>query len=583
MKRTIALLFLMLATAVAYSGTSDPADVSQAYSYLNKLRVRAGMIEFIKNQQLEKSAANHANYLADNFIEGHFETQGTPGFTGVEPKDRTSYAGYRSLAVSENVSSGNSDSLDSIDGLMSAIYHRIGFLDLVNNEIGIGSARVSQPNPYSGYVYNMGNSGYNALCQGPAFSGAGSYYYDVCQPNLNIDGKAFDNVTHQAQGNNPKIVQWPVDGDQEVPPVFYEESPDPLPDYSVSGYPITLQFNPLSFTKVNVTQFKLYRDQDNTEVTPTRLLNQKTDPNKKLSGLEFALFPLTRLEWNTSYRVEAKYTDDAGKENALTWRFKTRSLGVPYFTVTGKGEELSVPPTATFAVYVPPTKSSPTIGQINYSFSGGLNIQSSFKDGNTLLITLSGKDGQKAQFTFSGGRTFKVNVSANASLPKTDTASPNNTTVKLPSLKDAYAVNATGKIITTTAKFAGGIAVNGGDYQKQVVQNVSDTVDVSGEITVPSSHKGKVVDIFVYAETTLPPDPQVYYFMVGEGGTISFWDQKPANLVAFMKGVKLGATQKVTMYQGNFYFAGHLKVHFGYRLSAGTITTNGEAIEVTIK
>lgn len=583
MKRTIALLFLLLATE-AYSATSDPAEVSQAYAYLNQLRVRAGLTAFSKNPQLEKAATNHANYLADNAIEGHFETQGTPGFTGVEPKDRTSYAGYRSLTVSENVSSGNSDSLDSIDGLMSAIYHRLGFLDLVNNEVGIGSGRVSQPNPFSAYVYNMGNSGYNTLCQGPAFSGVGSYYYAVCQPNINIEGKAFDNVTHQAQGNNPKIVQWPVAGDQDVLPVFYEESPDPLPDYSVSGYPISLQFNPLSFTKVNVTQFKLYRDQDSTEVTPTRLLNQTTDPNKKLSGLEFALFPLVRLEWNTAYRVEAKYIDDAGKENALTWRFKTRSLGVPYFTVTGSGEELSVPPTATFAVYVPPTSSSPTIGQINYSFSGGLNIQSSFKDGNTLLITLSGKDGQKAQFTFSGGRTFKLNVSAIASLPKIDISSPiTNTTVKFPSLKDAYAINATGKMTTTTAKFAGGIAVNGGVYQKQVVQNVSDTVDVSGEITVPSSHKGKVVDIFVYAETTLPPDSPVYYFMLGEGGTISFWDQKPANLVAFMKGVKLGTTQKVTMYQGKFAFTGHLKIHFGYRLPAGTIITNGEAIDVTIK
>lgn len=586
MKRTFPFCCLILTTSIAQAGTYEATDLSQAYSYLNQIRLTAGMTEFTKSPLLEKAASNHANYLADNATEGHFETEGKPGFTGVEPKDRTKQAGYPSLTVSENVSTGNPDSTDSIDGLMGAIYHRIGFLDFVNNEVGIGIAHVSKPEEHSAYVYNLGNSKYRALCEGPAFTGEGSYYYDVCEPNINIDAVAFDEVTQQAQGDNPTIVLWPTEGNKQVPPAFFEESPDPLPDYSVSGYPISIQFNPLSFKAVKVVDFKLYRDQDRSEVKSTRQLNKKTDPNEKLSELDFVLFPLDRLDWNTAYRVEAKYTDDAGKEHPLTWHFQTRSAGAPLFTVTGKGEELSVPPTAKFAVYVPPTKSSAEIGQLNFSFSSGMKIDTNFIDANTFLIDLSGKDGQAAEFKFAGGRSFKVTLKTDATLPADSGGTPSTPvtppTVTLPTLMDPYAINSKGKSVKTKTQFMGGIAINGGDYQKQVVQALSDTVEVKGEIQVDSANVGKKADLFVYAETSLPPDTEAYYFMLGEGGELSLWDQQSANLVPFQKGVKLGKTQPVTMYQGTFAYPGTLKVHFGYRLAEGTMVSHKEAIEITI-
>jgi len=296
-------LFLLLATEMALAGVFEPQSLDQAYAYLNQLRASAGLTEFSQKNQLEIAAFNHANYLADNFMTGHYEAQGTIGFTGVFPKDRTINAGYRSLSVSENVSTGNTNSIDSIDRLMSAIYHRLGFLDFVHNEICIGIAKVSleDPNSYSAYTYNMGNAEYNALCEDSAFSGSGHYYFNVCEPNININANTYQNVKVKAMGNNPNIVVWPVNGDHNVPPVFFEESPDPLPDYSISGYPISIQFNPLLFTKVNISTFKLYQEQDNSEVQPTRLLSQSTDPNGKLSTLQYALFPLKRLEWNRAY------------------------------------------------------------------------------------------------------------------------------------------------------------------------------------------------------------------------------------------------------------------------------------------
>jgi len=408
------LLFLISCCTSVQAGVFEAEDLTQAYSYLNNLRARAGMSTFSSHASLETAAFNHANYLADNSLTGHGEVEGLPGFTGGAAKDRAIFAGYRSLLVAENVSAGNVDSVDSIDNLMSAIYHRFGFLDFVNNEVGIGIAKtaLNDPNAHSVYVYNMGNANYNALCQGNDFSGIGGYYVGVCEPNIRLEANTFNNVEIFAMGNNPKVVAWPVDGDNTVPPAFFEESPDPLPDYSVSGYPISLQFNPLSYSNVNVVEFKLYRQADNVEIQPTRLLTKDTDPNGKFSQLEYALFPLQRLAWNTTYRVQVTYTSDAGTEQ-LSWQFTTRDLGMPVFTVDEGTQAVSVPVnTTSFAIYVPPTTAASKIGGINYRYASGMTVETGFIDGNTLQVNLQGQVGQEVEMTLANGQTFTIQLVA---------------------------------------------------------------------------------------------------------------------------------------------------------------------------
>ena len=414
-KMKFSSLMLLLLVTTVHAGVFETEDLDNGYLYLNQLRINAGMTTLDRNAQLETSALNHANYLTDNFLTGHYESQGTSGFTGVRVPDRVAFSGYSSVSVSENVSAGDPNSYESIDGLMGAIYHRLGFLDFTKTEVGIGIAKSTlEANARTNYVYNMGNADLNELCQGDSFSGIGRYYFSVCQPDINIDGKAFEAAQTNAQENNPSIVLWPANGDETIPPAFFEESPDPLPGYSVSGYPTSIQFNPLAFSDENpkVTSFKLYHATDNTEVYPTRLLDKNSDPNGKLTSLEFVLFPLNRLAWNTSYRVEAKYstTSDA-TERTLTWQFKTKDLGVPTFTSQGEGEVLSIPlSNSRFAVYIPPTSSQPNIGRISYRYQSGMSVNTDFEDGNTLLIDLTGRIGQQATFTLSDSRSFVAKI-----------------------------------------------------------------------------------------------------------------------------------------------------------------------------
>ncbi len=408
-------LFLAINMGAAHAANYDPQDLVDGYTYLNQLRIQAGMTEFSPNSLLEQAAFNHANYLVDNFLIGHYESTGTTGFTGFNVKDRVIFADYQSTLVSENISSGDNISSDAIDSLMGAIYHRFGFLDFGTNEVGIGIGQTSTPNFHSAYVFDMGNSEYNTLCQGPDFTGAGVYIYGVCEPDTKISEANFSRVATRAQGNNPYIVQWPIDGDNNVPPAFFEESPDPLPDYSVSGYPVSIQFNPLTFTNagVEVTEFKIYRESDYQEIQPTRLLTKATDPNEKFSALEYALFPLERLDWDTAYLVEVKYATNSSV-NTLTWRFTTKDLGMPLYTVQGIGEEILLPlNTEMFAFYVPPTPTFADLGgRLSYVYSGGMTIATEFEDGNTVLVNLVGNIGQQATFKFSGERNFTVKISA---------------------------------------------------------------------------------------------------------------------------------------------------------------------------
>jgi PKD domain/Cysteine-rich secretory protein family len=389
------------------------AETENAYIYLNQLRQQADMLPLQRHPNLETAAMNHAMYNNVHGSQGHEEQPGLSGFTGAEPKDRTAAMGYRSLLVSENVSwdnSPNSTVRKSIDGLMSAIYHRFGFLTFTNNEIGAGISKIAQSNAY---VYNLGNSHLNQSCQRASKRQASSIVMNVCQPDVKLDAQLFKAAISSVQGNNPLIVIWPPHQMDDVPPAFYEETPDPLPDYAVSGYPISVQFNPLSFNEVALNSFRLFKAADNSEVFPKRILNHRTDPNQKFTPLEFALFPLKRLEWNTEYRAEVEYLDQQGANHQLTWQFKTRDLGVPVYTVAAQGDLLQIPNGINqFAVYIPPTSNYPYIGESQFSYPSNTHLNTESVDANTLLITFSGQVGQQANFTLSGGRKFTLQLGA---------------------------------------------------------------------------------------------------------------------------------------------------------------------------
>jgi len=295
-----------------------------AYKQFNDIRLSAGMLELYYNPILQASAQNHSDYITlhHESIHGmsyHNEKEGLSGFTGTKAKDRAVKAGYFSTSVGEGISN-YCNAQQSINSLMTAIYHRFGILTFDKTEVGIGFTKDSTSLKHN-LVHNTGNANLNTLCQGDS-AWVGNYFEKVCaDKTMKIKQDPYNDAKNKVRKKNPKYVIWPVDGSVDNLYYFKDEVPDPLPNYKVTGNPISIQFNPYYFPEdLVVYSFRLFIGKK--EVKETKLLTKQTDPNKKFDKNEYALFPLKPLKRDTQYRVVIKYKYK-GNSKRISTSFRT--------------------------------------------------------------------------------------------------------------------------------------------------------------------------------------------------------------------------------------------------------------------
>ncbi len=386
------------------------ADQQQALEYLNQMRTQAGLIRFVSDQRLQSSAQSHADYLTNNNLQaGHYQnkSQYPSGFTGNTPAERAVSAGYQTTQVSENVSSGQQDFVQSLDGLMSAIYHRFAFFNPVLDSIGLAYSQYADGS-YA-YVYNMSHSAYEQLCR-QSGSITGGYYTGVCASDTPVDAAAYTAIASQVWQQTPELIVWPVSGASDIPPVFYEESPDPLPDYSVSGYPVSIEVNPEKLDNFVLESFLLFDEATGQQINDVRLLTDENDPNGKFTATQFALFPLQRLENSHHYRVFIKYRAN-GQQYVRSWSFQTAALSDNelVFTISNPVETLNLSlEQSRFTLYFPPTDQYP--GFLSYSsrYTAGMDPVIRFVDQNTLDISLTPAENGQLLLSLEDGRSVTI-------------------------------------------------------------------------------------------------------------------------------------------------------------------------------
>jgi len=360
-----------------------PYETMEARSYLNSIREIMQMERLAENTQLKTAAQAHADYLVLNDESAHGEIIGHKNFTGVMPVERAFHAGYNSSQVSENLSTKNSNARTSVDGLLSAIYHRFAFLSPGIDQIGVGVTQDMKDSDKSAFVYLMGNSVLDQLCTGKNFSGNGKYIYEVCKVSEHrIQEKVFRQSLQHSKQNNPKIILYPYDGEEEVPPAFYSEIPDPLPDYEVSGFPVSVEFNDHFFKEVTLHSFKLYVDKGE-EIEDVRLMDKSSDPHQRFTSKQYALFPMKRLEYDQKYRAEIIYVSQ-GKEETIMWYFHTQKPTEEFHLITKKEEAISIDPAKSHIIYFRPHGPHDIIKNIQFP----ADIDISFLDNNTIKLTL---------------------------------------------------------------------------------------------------------------------------------------------------------------------------------------------------
>ncbi len=349
--------------------------------YLNELRVGAGLVPLVLNKKLEHAAKNHASYLIKNGLIGHYEDENKIGYTGKYGSGRSVNAGYETSLVIENISNNNFTYKESIDGLMAAIYHRFGFLDFHIDEIGIGVLQSERDKSQTAFVYDMGSQKLANLCKDDSKVNSIQYIENICiDTGKKIELNLFNETLQKNRYRNRKIITYPFSGQEDIPPAFYDELPDPLPDYSVSGFPISISFNEAYFKSIDMISFELF-DESGNKIEDSIVYSQKSDPNRKLKKFEYALFPLKRLEWGSKYRAKAVYEAD-GKIKREEWEFKTREFKISIRNVTADSNHFKIQKGEYNIFYFPPKSKNDTLGSLKYPAS----LDISFIDKNTIKL-----------------------------------------------------------------------------------------------------------------------------------------------------------------------------------------------------
>jgi len=329
MKLRVSSLFIfLLLFTVSLNAQEEQSDLA----YINSLRQKSGLIKFKSNKKLNKAAKSHASYLVRQQKNGHYEKKGWKGYTGRTPSDRVLSAGYASKAVRENVTVNAKNAHHSIDILFAAIYHRFVFLNFENDEIGIGSAtRKKKRRVTSAFVYNTGTTELNKLCKHSYLMENNTYYLkNMCRNSDRlIPRHLYEQKQNKVRRKNSALVLYPYPDAKNVLPVFYTENPHPLPGSKMSGFPVSVQFNPLFYKKVTLKKFRLF-DERGKRVKKVKILTSKSDIHHRFTKLQFALMPLKRLEYDKRYKVEFEALAD-GKRVKRSWKFTTRKLLTPQF------------------------------------------------------------------------------------------------------------------------------------------------------------------------------------------------------------------------------------------------------------
>jgi len=340
-------------------------EEKNALTYLNKLRVGAGLIPFHSHPQLNMAAKNHANYLTNHLTFGHKEEAKAKDFTGEFASSRVVHVGYTSPQVIENVSANNPNYKESIDGLFAAIYHRLAFLDFRADTIGIGISQNPYRKGHTAFVYDMSSKGLEELYKNRA----------------NVNEKKLNMVLNNTKKLNKEVIIYPFDGQREVPPAFFDELPDPLPNHKVSGFPISISFNSFYHKTAKLLTFELY-DSEGKKIEETLLFDHKTDPNRRLEKLDFVLFPLERLAWNSQYHLKFSAMVDK-KLVKKEWSFTTKTFKIPLHIVKSNSKLYSMKEKESHIFYFPPSSKVDLLHNIAYPN----NIDLAFIDKNTIKLT----------------------------------------------------------------------------------------------------------------------------------------------------------------------------------------------------
>ena len=197
---------LVAAVAASTYSPALQAEELSAFNTLNAERSRCGFGLLAHSPALDATAKGHADWQLINNFRGHFQSVGTPGFTGASPADRATAAGYawtgladeNTSLIGANVKAGYGAS--SVRTLLQAPYHAAGLLSgfrdvgfSIRNDVEVSST-------FGARVVAQVNLGHTSV--GPQSLGTGDVATYPCAGTTGVDRQLLNESPNPVPGRN---------------------------------------------------------------------------------------------------------------------------------------------------------------------------------------------------------------------------------------------------------------------------------------------------------------------------------------------------------------------------------------------
>lgn len=248
-----------LVTSVSPSTYPTGSEEAAAFDQLNAQRQACGFGLLAPNSNLDVAAKGQANWNVRNGYVGHYQTAGTPGFTGITPDDRIEAAGYALRSQFRPTDEGSTRVSPSKGGLGKS-----GMATLLN-----------APYHLSGLMSSFKDVGISVLSPvevaGATLAGA------TLQVNL-----AYKNAAGSQLLDASVVATYPCEGSTEIIRQLTNETPSPVPGRDLSRTPLESSVyvavrdgNTLAITHASLTNLAT-----GVAVNLRPVLNSQNDPNK---------------------------------------------------------------------------------------------------------------------------------------------------------------------------------------------------------------------------------------------------------------------------------------------------------------
>lgn len=228
----------------AYTVGTESATV---YAAMNEFRAAQGLGPILQSTNIDLAAKNHQNYVFTHSSGGdpHKEISGMAGFTGVDPIDRLSAAGYAATVAGEVIAFNTNWPItrsNVVEILADSVYHRTGMIAQGMTHMGFAPQGDNGPS----YI-NLGQ----IVPQKNAGNYVGTYP---------VNGQTGLSLTHYVESPNPFYLEMPMTSDNMC---------------KFTSYPISVASE--ASTVLSVTSFTATED-GQASLLDVRLITKATSP-----------------------------------------------------------------------------------------------------------------------------------------------------------------------------------------------------------------------------------------------------------------------------------------------------------------